>query len=154
LLRAPRSNHRIARCAASGAPSGKATYHTIKATAIKSLTVLTPAPANSRTSGSLPLPATPVQLAERGTARERAQIMKATDEAKFLRVGASQRAQYIFDALRKTMPCEWLDAESFNVLGEYTVKPPYSPESCEGPEGQALVRVRKVLYGVCERIGS
>jgi len=144
-------------CAAShhsaGAPAGKATYRTIKAAAIKSLTVLTAPPARDGASGTLPLPMKPEQLAARGNERRMAEMKKARGEVQYLQVGASVRAQYIFDLLRKTMPCEWIDKESFRVLGEVTLTPPYSPEQCVGPNGPALVRVKKVLTAVLEKIG-
>jgi hypothetical protein len=96
---------------------------------------------------------TPEQLAARGNERRIAEMKKVLGEMQYLKVGASVRAQYIFDFLRKTMPCEWIDEESFRVLGEVTLKPPYTPEQCEGPDGPALSRVKKVLTGVLEKIG-
>ena len=142
-----------ARTVHPGAPHGKATYRTIKASAIKSFTVLTPAPARDDKSGSLPLPSTPKQLETRANERRMAEMKKATEEVQYIQVGASVRAQYIFDVLRKTMPCEWVDKETFRVLGEVTLKAPFAPENCEGPDGPALTRVRKVLKGILDKLG-
>jgi hypothetical protein len=137
----------------AGAPAGKATYRTIKAAAIKRLTVLASPPARDAASGTVPLPMKPEQLAARGNERRMAEMKKAMADVGYLQVGASVCAQCIFDLLRKTMPCEWIDKESFRVLGEVTLRPPYSPEQCQGPDGPALSRVKKVLTAVLEKIG-
>jgi hypothetical protein len=75
-------------------------------------------------------------------------IEKAYADFANLGRGVTVRAQRLFDALRKTMPCRW-DGECIIVLDEVTVPPPYSPESCTAkPSSQPLLhRVQKVLAG-------
>lgn len=60
--------------------------------------------------------------------------------------GVSAEAQAIFDALNKTMPCEWEDA-NIRVMGEVVIKPPYQPQNCVSANTQVLSRVKKVLEG-------
>ncbi|CAI5708542.1 unnamed protein product [Peronospora destructor] len=63
--------------------------------------------------------------------------------------GVSGEAQTIFDALNKTMPCEW-EGVNIRVMGEVVIKPPYQPQECVSASTQVLLRVKKVLEG--ERI--
>ncbi|KUF97271.1 hypothetical protein AM588_10006591 [Phytophthora nicotianae] len=60
--------------------------------------------------------------------------------------GVSGEAQAIFDALNKTMPCEW-EGANIRVMGEVVIKPPYHPQNCVSANTQVLLRVKKVLEG-------
>lgn len=55
----------------------------------------------------------------------------------------TEEAQEIFDALRKTYPCEW-DESKIVVLGEAEVSFPYGKDSCKG-EGSVVERVKMIL---------
>ncbi|KAF1317105.1 hypothetical protein FI667_g14995, partial [Globisporangium splendens] len=58
----------------------------------------------------------------------------------------SSEAQAIFDALNKTMPCEW-EGTNIRVMGDVLIKPPYQPQNCISAKPQVLDRVKKVLEG-------
>ncbi|DBA04653.1 TPA: hypothetical protein N0F65_012236 [Lagenidium giganteum] len=58
----------------------------------------------------------------------------------------SAEAQTIFDALNKTMPCEW-DGQNIRVMGEVVIQPPYQPQNCVSDNAPVLSRVKKVLEG-------
>ncbi|KAL4110758.1 hypothetical protein PRIC1_002446 [Phytophthora ramorum] len=60
--------------------------------------------------------------------------------------GVTGEAQTIFDALNKTMPCEW-EGANILVMGEVVIKPPYHPQNCVSTNTQVLSRVKKVLEG-------
>ncbi|KAG9414332.1 protein with role in RNA processing [Aphanomyces cochlioides] len=54
--------------------------------------------------------------------------------------------QAIFDALSKTMPCEW-EEQNIRVM-QVVVSPPYDSSSCTGTNQAMLDRMKKVLDGV------
>ena len=60
-------------------------------------------------------------------------------------VGVTHEAQEVFDALSKTMPCQWADQkiQCYRV----TISPPYTPSDCAGPDDNEVSRVKKVLEG-------
>ena len=78
--------------------------------------------------------------------KERLALETAKNAIKKLGKGVSHEAQEIFDALNKTMPCEW-EHKNILVLGEVLVKPPYSQDSCFSENEAGLTRVKKVLEG-------
>ncbi|KAG7378832.1 protein with role in RNA processing [Phytophthora pseudosyringae] len=60
--------------------------------------------------------------------------------------GVSVEAQSVFDALNKTMPCEW-EGANIRVMAEVVIKPPYQQQNCVSANTQVLSRVKKVLEG-------
>jgi hypothetical protein len=69
-------------------------------------------------------------------------------------VGVTKEAQSLFDALSKTLPCVW-SGRAILVMDVVTVKPPYTPDSCEAKPGEsgALERIRRVLTAERRRLG-
>ena len=64
--------------------------------------------------------------------------------------GVSKEAQAVFDALEKTMPCDWREQTIVLYEGAIEIGPPYSLESCrfagEGGENEMMMgRVKTVL---------
>jgi small nuclear ribonucleoprotein (snRNP)-like protein len=77
--------------------------------------------------------------------REKKALEKAVDDARHVNTGVSNQVQNVFNALRKTMPCEW-NGNDMVVMGLVTIRGPrYVPESCEGADEGSLSRVRKVV---------
>ena len=74
----------------------------------------------------------------------------AADKRRFINPNASENAQDLFDALAKTLPCDWNGLTIVaGVVGqnEVIVTPPYTPEAAKGNDAQSLAHVRKVLAG-------
>ncbi|CAM9962857.1 unnamed protein product, partial [Phaeothamnion confervicola] len=70
-----------------------------------------------------------------------------------LNLQASPEGQQIFDALAKTMDCEWQD-RTIIVYGQVAIHEPYDMESCRSLDGKAvaLARVVKVLGEVRQKL--
>ncbi|PVU99473.1 hypothetical protein BB560_005495, partial [Smittium megazygosporum] len=74
---------------------------------------------------------------------------KVLNEARtqYLRIGenVTPKAQSIFDALSKTLPCRW-NKQRIVVLDEIFIDPPYNVENCTSasPDTDTLNRVKKV----------
>mmetsp|Transcript_32846 Transcript_32846/g.56218 ORF Transcript_32846/g.56218 Transcript_32846/m.56218 type:complete len:212 (-) Transcript_32846:432-1067(-) len=66
---------------------------------------------------------------------------------------ASPWGQMIFDALNKTMPCQW-DVLDIVVLDQVRIKPEYTGDTCISLDGDqdALARIKKVLAGETKRL--
>ncbi|KAJ1952169.1 hypothetical protein IWQ62_006286, partial [Dispira parvispora] len=82
------------------------------------------------------------------------QSMRETESAVAkIGVGVTQEAQFIFDALSKTLPCRWAD-NAIVVLDEIIIHPPYQPENClaNNPDSTSLARVKKILQGERQRL--
>ncbi|KAJ2761830.1 hypothetical protein IWQ56_005085 [Coemansia nantahalensis] len=86
-------------------------------------------------------------------ARKQRALGAARERASRIGVGVSDRAQAIFEALSKTLPCRW-DQDKIVVLDEVLVDPPYVVESCRALSAAAssLPRVKKVLQGELTRL--
>jgi hypothetical protein len=54
--------------------------------------------------------------------------------------------QAIFDALSKTMPCEW-EGKNIRVMHDVMIEPPYASSSCRSNNRAMLDRIKKVLDG-------
>lgn len=125
---------------------GKTALRMINTSMATGVAVIEPAPLVSRKKPPLPpLPPPDLQESWRRSSRER-----AMEAANLINTKVTMRTQHIFDALRKTMPCEWKDTEII-VLDEICISPPYIPKSCSG-KGAALKRVKKVLAGVLNKM--
>lgn len=78
---------------------------------------------------------------------------KARKAAEFIGVDVTERAQQIFDSLKRTMPVKW-DKKDMVVFG-VRIAPPYGPEQCTGGDSdQSLDRVKKVLIGETKRLNA
>ncbi|KAJ1731479.1 hypothetical protein LPJ61_002511 [Coemansia biformis] len=85
-------------------------------------------------------------------ARKQRELGLARERAARIGVGVSDKAQSIFEALSKTMPCRW-DQDKIIVLDEVLIEPPYTVESCrELSAAPSLPRVKKVLQGELSRL--
>lgn len=68
-------------------------------------------------------------------------------------VGVTEDAQFIFDALSRTLPVRWSN-QSIVVLDEVIIHPPYTLDACKAPTSaqNALARVKMVLEGERRRL--
>ncbi|KAJ2785042.1 hypothetical protein H4R18_000750 [Coemansia javaensis] len=99
------------------------------------------------------LPDLPLVDPARIEARKARELVLAQERAARIGVGVSDKAQAIFEALSKTMPCRW-DQDRIVVLDEVLIEPPYAAENCRELSAAAfsLTRVRKVLQGELSRL--
>lgn len=134
----------------------KATYRVVKTSVVRAIEVLEiPDPA-ADSAEKPPLPE--VNMAAVRSREERA-VARTREDLAGQNRNVTVRAQAIFDALRKTMPCEWLEKEVkgekahwIRILHEVLLPPPYTPDLCEGAKGPTLTRVQKVLAGELEKL--
>ncbi|OQR90231.1 hypothetical protein THRCLA_22568 [Thraustotheca clavata] len=63
----------------------------------------------------------------------------------------SPMGQALFDALSKTMPCEWR-GQSIQVMNEVVIDPPYATNTTKSANKQMLERVKKVLDGELRKL--
>ncbi|KAL1520912.1 hypothetical protein AB1Y20_022472 [Prymnesium parvum] len=131
----------------------KATYRIIKTSVVREIVVLQGVePAAEDAPEKLPLP--DVNMAAVRAREERA-VARAKEDLAHVNPSVTVRAQSIYDALRKTMPCEWREKDNDHyvlVLNEVLVSPPYTPDLCKGKPGPTLTRVQKVLAGELEKL--
>ncbi|KAJ2817771.1 hypothetical protein IWW50_006051 [Coemansia erecta] len=87
-------------------------------------------------------------------ARKTRALVQAKERAALIGVGVSDHAQSIFEALSKTLPCQW-DQSRIIVLDEIAIEPPYTADSCRAltSASSTLLRVKKVLQGELGRLG-
>ncbi|KAJ1994448.1 hypothetical protein GGI25_001500 [Coemansia spiralis] len=86
-------------------------------------------------------------------ARKQKSLIQAQERALRIGVGVSDKAQMIFEALSRTLPCRW-NQEKIIVLDEVSIEPPYSVEDCCNltEASVSLQRVKKVLQGELNRL--
>ncbi|PIA16497.1 hypothetical protein COEREDRAFT_81166 [Coemansia reversa NRRL 1564] len=86
-------------------------------------------------------------------ARKQRALAQERERASRIGVGVSDRAQSIFEALSKTMPCRW-EKDRIVVLDEVIIESPYTVDSCCEVTSAAfsLSRVKKVLQGELNRL--
>ena len=111
-------------------PDGKATYRIVNQEAVEEQTVLMPVLTSSM--NKVPLPAIDDGML---IEREKQAIQKSIDDAAYIGEGVTAHAQAIFDALRKTMPCEW-KAQEIVVLNEV----PHLPQTAHAPPARPTPR--------------
>jgi hypothetical protein len=118
---------------------GKVNYHWLKCSSVRDIVVTN---ASQQSSEISTLPGIPHPFLE-DMERKSEEYWNSIKSS--IGVGVTQDAQDIFDGLSKTMPCTW----NRNAICCYKVKinPPYTPDSCEGPDDNELGRVKKVLEG-------
>ncbi|KAF5827242.1 anticodon-binding domain-containing protein [Dunaliella salina] len=83
----------------------------------------------------------------------------AANQARKVNSGVTTEAQCIFEALSKTLPCEWQD-KTIVVLDEVEVHEPYVPEACSVRDGGKrstqngiLARVQLIIKAERKRLG-
>uniref|UniRef100_A0A7S3VM10 AD domain-containing protein n=1 Tax=Dunaliella tertiolecta TaxID=3047 RepID=A0A7S3VM10_DUNTE len=91
--------------------------------------------------------------------REKKALEQAAQQAKRVNSGVTTEAQCIFEALNKTLPCEWQD-KTIVVLDEVEVHEPYVPEACSVRDGGKrstqngiLARVQLIIKAERKRLG-
>ncbi|CAM9780966.1 unnamed protein product [Chrysoparadoxa australica] len=88
-------------------------------------------------------------VSEKELAKKEAKALQEVERALAqINRNASSEGQALFDALAKTMECDW-EGESIRVYDQVRIDPPYTPADCTSLDGikQALQRVQKVLEG-------
>ncbi|KAJ2548160.1 hypothetical protein EV175_004930 [Coemansia sp. RSA 1933] len=87
-------------------------------------------------------------------ARKQKSLSQAQERAARIGVGVSNKAQSLFDALSRTLPCQWSQGKIV-VLDEISIEPPYNVDNCRdltGGGSSSLQRVKKVLQGELSRL--
>lgn len=139
----PSSTTTTTTATAQNPPSTKRSYHLIKSTQIKSISILSLTP-----DTSLPSPSTP--LGAINPAQVSARVEKAVLEDQKVRArlgqGVSEEAQALFDALGKTLPVRWA-GRSIVVMDEVIINEPYAVGDVKGGQGASgyVERVKKVV---------
>lgn len=83
--------------------------------------------------------------------------LKALEEAsarlESVNINATAEAQKLFDALSKTLPCQW-EGTSIQVLQQVRIDPPYDPADCHSLDGSndSLNRIMKVVEGIRQKL--
>lgn len=114
-------------------------YHWMKCSSVRDMTATG---INQVNIESTSLPAVDVSSIE---SQEKAAMESYASYKSSIGVGVTQEAQELFDSLSKTMPCSWSGAQICCYL--VTISPPYTSDSCAGPDENEVIRVRKVLEG-------
>jgi len=134
----------------------RANYTMVNAAAITNVAEVAPAPS---VAADHPLPPPDAEYLR---AREERAIARATAEADNINVKASTRFQAVYDALSKTMPCEW-GSDPRNpakvtvlVLGNIIITSELDPNKllCAKGEERLKERVQKVLTGILTKLES
>ncbi|KAJ2468457.1 hypothetical protein EV174_006302, partial [Coemansia sp. RSA 2320] len=134
----------------------RAHIHLVKAANVKAVNVIAPPPTESEGEGGeekLNMPEIRAVDTSAVEARKQRALRLAHERAMRIGVGVTDKAQSIFEALSRTLPCHW-SRDSIVVLDEVSIEPPYSVESCRElqPASFSLQRVKKVLQGELSRL--
>jgi hypothetical protein len=122
------------------------TYRFITAHALTQLRII-----SSNSGNMLPLVNSRSLNLAKVQARESKALRHWAEEIRRIGVGVTAEAQQIFDALIRTLPCEW-DGEVIVVMdGDVRISSPYGPDQCVGTS--AVEHVRKVLLNARQRLG-
>ena len=71
-------------------------------------------------------------------------VRAAEAESERVGVGVTRQAQLLFDALSKTYPCRWRET-TIAVMDTVLIRPPYTPDSCQGGNPTERERVQMVV---------
>ena len=71
-------------------------------------------------------------------------VRAAEAESERVGVGVTRQAQLLFDALSKTYPCRWRET-TIAVMDTVLIRPPYTPEACQGGNPTERERVQMVV---------
>ncbi|KAJ2072004.1 hypothetical protein GGH13_002974 [Coemansia sp. S155-1] len=133
----------------------RAQIHLVKAANIKAVEVLAAQTeaANGEKEDKFAMPEVRAVDTSVAEARKQRALIQAQERAQRIGVGVSDKAQSIFEALSRTLPCRW-SRDSIIVLDEVSIEPPYSVDSCRElqPASFSLQRVKKVLQGELSRM--
>ena len=144
---------RVVVLASPGSAPFNARLRLLNPATITAVLSASPPPPGGATSGPTSLPLPPLDPAKCRDRLERATVA-ATAAAAKRGVGVSARAQAVFDALDRTLPCAW-DGEAVVVLGEVRVPPPYAVDggvTSNPADTKTLDRVAMVLAAEAERL--
>jgi len=121
-------------------PNGSTSYKWVRSNVIREVQALGPPRPVDGT-----LPALDLKKLEERVEREANKFTNA------LGAGATEHAQAVFNAMARTLDCEW-DKEDIMCLG-VRISSPYVPESCAGGNDPvALERVQKGLQGELDKM--
>ncbi|EME28914.1 Protein LSM12 [Galdieria sulphuraria] len=123
----------------------KSDLRILKASLVKNINVL-----GRSNVDQLPQQLSPLNL-EALKMREEQALQKARKDLARTGVGVSQQAQEIFDALCKTLPCQW-EEDSIVIFENIKLKKPYRVEDLEGSEIEAVNRVKVVLENELQKL--
>lgn len=143
-----------------GGGDTKASYRVVALAAVQKVAVTAAPPAlppNAPALASLP----DVDLDVVRTREKR--VVDARKEANnFINVKATMRAQQIFDMLRRTMKCDWMEPNSAEadqrpcilVMDAVLIRGGLTPDDCHSKQTEEKLkqRVQKVLGGVIKKI--
>ncbi|KAK4528640.1 hypothetical protein GAYE_SCF62G6585 [Galdieria yellowstonensis] len=124
----------------------KSDLRILKASLIKNIQVLGKADGVDHLPQQLP----PLNL-EALKVREEQALQKARKDLSRIGVGVSQQAQEIFDALCKTLPCQW-EGDTIVIFDSVKLKKPYGVQDLEGTEVEAVNRVKVVLENELQKL--
>ncbi|KAJ2747697.1 hypothetical protein GGI20_000346 [Coemansia sp. BCRC 34301] len=135
-----------------GGSRQRAQIHLVKAANIKAVEVLAAKVDGAKEDTFVMPEVRPVDTSVVEARKQRA-LNQAQERAQRIGVGVSDRAQTIFEALSRTLPCRW-SRDCIIVLDEVSIEPPYSVDSCRElqPASFSLQRVKKVLQGELGRM--
>lgn len=130
----------------------KHTYRLISNHAVKSLSQAKDA-SPSAAAASMPDILSKKINIDKVRARESNAIRQMQQRLKKIGVGVSKQSQAIFDALSRTLPCEW-DKDMIVVFGgDVRIRTPYRVQDVGGSDTGSIEHVKKVV-GLISRLYS